>query len=206
MELLLESAESRKLLAQSNRLRGSSRSHHESSYLPAIAVTIADSPWNARPLAQDDDFRTYLNLPLEANVLANDTDPDADELKVVAVTPGENGGTVQISSDGKRVLYGPPSNTYGLDRFSYTVADARGLTAHASAVIHIVERTVQITSPNNGDTPTLARLFQFKLRHPLQKAQLWTFELLVNGISIATNFARPFKFLPSFHGGKAIIN
>ena len=161
---------------------------------PGISVTIADPSHNASPLAKDDDFRTYVNLPVEATVLTNDTDPDGDDLKVIAATDGENGGTVEITSDGKRVRYIPPWDTYGLDRFSYTVADSRGSTAHASAVVHIVERTIQITSPLNGATPESGTLVPVQVEASTSEGAIMEVQLLVDGISIATNFARPFNF------------
>ena len=69
------------------------------------------------------------------NVLANDSDPDGDTLRVAAVTSPEN-GTVRTEAGGVR--YTPSPGYVGLDRFRYTVADPGGLSATAAVRVTVL--------------------------------------------------------------------
>jgi hypothetical protein len=57
-------------------------------------------------------------------VLANDSDPDGDALKIISVKSGQR-GSVNISSTGKELIYKAGSRT-GSDTLSYTISDGRG--------------------------------------------------------------------------------
>ncbi len=75
------------------------------------------------------------------SVLSNDTDPDTnDTLRVSAVGTASSGGTVTISSDGKSVLYTPPSATFtGTDTFTYTLSDAANSTSTATVTVTVAD-------------------------------------------------------------------
>ena len=59
------------------------------------------------------------------NVLANDIDPDGDELHIVKVEQPQF-GTFQISSDSSQFSYKSKENWHGIDSFYYTVGDPFG--------------------------------------------------------------------------------
>src|ERR1019366_598434 len=60
-------------------------------------------------------------------VLANDTDPDGDPLKITSVQ-GMHGGSAYINSNGT-ITYKPAPSFLGIDQFTYTISDGRGGTA-----------------------------------------------------------------------------
>lgn len=64
---------------------------------------------------------------------------NARDLTLEAVTPGTNGGVVQIIDDGKAVDYRPAPGFVGTETFSYTVVDPEGHQA-------VVEVTVEVES------------------------------------------------------------
>ena len=89
-----------------------------------VTVTITPPP-NRPPVANDDQATTAYNTPATIDVLANDTDADADTLSLTAVTTPAHGATA--INNGK-VNYAPATNYFGADSFDYTVSDGHGGT------------------------------------------------------------------------------
>jgi hypothetical protein len=86
-----------------------------------VSVSVAQ---NTGPLAVDDRIQTNQNSPLNiSDLLANDTSPSGSPLSIVgADIRSQNGGSVQLLNN-NTVLYTPPADLTGLDRFTYTVSD-----------------------------------------------------------------------------------
>ncbi|MDQ3821843.1 MAG: Ig-like domain-containing protein [Actinomycetota bacterium] len=84
---------------------------------------------NRAPVAVDDLVLGGEDIPLEANVLANDSDPDGDALQL-SITSQPAGGTATITSEG-RIRYTPLPNWNGNATVGYQVADGKGGTANA---------------------------------------------------------------------------
>jgi hypothetical protein len=115
------------------------------------AILLADvaGPPNTPPSATDDEFN--IRGATRLNVIANDTDPDGDPLRVASVTqPAE--GHVSVGFDS--VSYTPGPNFDGEDTFSYTISDGRGGTATANVTVHSpfvpVKGTFTTTVSNGG--------------------------------------------------------
>ena len=87
-------------------------------------VTITVAAVGDRPTAADDtattDEDTAIVIP-EADLLANDTDPDGDPLTITSVTDSAN-GTVVLGVGGD-VTYTPDPGFNGIDTFTYQVCD-----------------------------------------------------------------------------------
>ncbi len=91
---------------------------------------------NEPPVANDDTFTVETDsVDNELDVLANDTDPDGDELTIVDVTSPSN-GQVQIAGD--MLLYTPASGFTGTDTFSYTIDDGFGGQDSATVTVNVV--------------------------------------------------------------------
>ena len=97
-----------------------------------IAVTVVDV--NEPPEAEDDVAATDEDGAVTVDVLANDTDPDGDRLRVESVTAPAH-GTAAVASDGVR--YTPDADYHGADRFTYVVSDGRGETATAAVAVTV---------------------------------------------------------------------
>jgi uncharacterized protein YjdB len=96
-------------------------------------VTITVDPVNHPPVAGDDSATTDEDQSVTVDVLANDSDIDADLLTVIsATTPGD--GTATINGDGT-ITYTPEANFNGTDVFIYTVSD--GADGFDSAYVEI---------------------------------------------------------------------
>ena len=78
--------------------------------------------------------------PTPLAVLANDDDPDGNDLTIKSVTPAAH-GTVTITGNGTGLSYRPAKWFHGTDMFTYTVDDGHGATDKATVQV-IVDRDV----------------------------------------------------------------
>ena len=90
---------------------------------------------NEAPVAVDDIATTSEDTPVGIDVLANDTDADADDLVFVSGFTEAANGTVSVDFDGT-ISYAPDPDFSGSDTFSYTITDGRE-TATANVAVTI---------------------------------------------------------------------
>jgi len=110
-------------------------------------VTIILTGVNQAPTAVDDAPAAFAedSGPNAIDVLANDIDPDTnDVLLIIGVTQGGN-GTVVITGGGTGLTYEPDADYFGPDTFTYTISDGNGGTDTATV-------TVTVTN-DNADAP-----------------------------------------------------
>jgi hypothetical protein len=106
-------------------------------YSNIVTVTITVTPVNDSPMAEDDHYETDQEVTLVVpvpGVLANDSDPDPDDMfTVVLMTPTQH-GTVNLQADGSFV-YTPAPGFSGTDTFIYAlISMARGGYADTATV------------------------------------------------------------------------
>ena len=110
-----------------------------------ITATEAELP----PVAGDDTLRTavdtVLTIPV-ADLLANDADPNGDDLTITAVTSGANGtailddrGTADTADD--TVVFTPDAGFTGQAAFGYTISDGTA-TDEAAVTVDVANQTV----------------------------------------------------------------
>jgi Ca2+-binding RTX toxin-like protein len=120
---------------------------HEESF------TIATTNVNEGPTARNDSGYTLqtdgsIRIAI-ADLLANDSDPDAgDTLRIVAVDNASN-GSVRI--DGSDIIFTGAVNAIGEATFSYTAADAAGLASTATVSLAITDPLNRIIGTESGD-------------------------------------------------------
>jgi len=90
---------------------------------------------NTAPVAVADQAATLSGAPVDVNVLANDSDPDGDPIRVSATTQPAS-GTVTIIG-GLSVVYTPAPGFVGSAAFSYTITDDRGGFATATVIVTV---------------------------------------------------------------------
>ena len=90
---------------------------------------------NNAPVAADDEETTIFEVPIDLDVLANDTDADDDPLSVEAITTAPENGTAAIINDGQRIRYTPNADFFGTDMFVYRAGDGRGSTDEATVTV-----------------------------------------------------------------------
>ncbi|MBP2233286.1 VCBS repeat-containing protein [Azospirillum agricola] len=115
-----------------------------------LSVTVQGR--NDAPVAVADSFSTTLGVPLvlaSSLLLANDSDPDAQDTLSVQSVGNARHGSVAIDAQG-RVVFTPTLGFSGAAGFEYTVSDGHGGTATATAVVDVAAPP---PSPATG-TPT----------------------------------------------------
>ena len=111
-----------------------------------VEITVTDV--NEPPEALDDDFVTTLeDTPRLIPVLANDSDPDSDDLDVTLVS-GPRRGSATVEADGA-IRYTPNRDYNGPDRFTYQVGDGGTPPLSSTAIVSITVMSV-------NDAPTFA--------------------------------------------------
>lgn len=108
-------------------------------------VVGSENCGNTAPLAANDSASTDEDQFVTIPVLANDSDPDGDQMSVTAVSNPANGSATS-NPDGT-ITYFPSVNYHGLDSFNYTIGDGQGGVASA---------TVNITVAPINDPPDAA--------------------------------------------------
>jgi large repetitive protein len=116
----------------------------------AASATVTISV-NRAPNAVADVVTMLANQTSGFNVLANDTDPDGDPLRIIGVS-GATNGSAAISANGLGVTFAPVAGFVGTAGFDYTISDAGGLrsTARVSVIVNLgnndpVARTDTVT-------------------------------------------------------------
>jgi hypothetical protein len=110
---------------------------------------------NEPPLPSPDNIMTEPGTPVTFSILANDTDPDGDQLFITeidgqSITPGQTitlsdgSGSLRLNSD-MTVTFTPVDNFSGQTSFSYVVSD--GTDTRTGTVTILVE----LSSGNNTD-------------------------------------------------------
>ncbi|MEM8514010.1 VCBS repeat-containing protein, partial [Massilia sp. MP_M2] len=111
----------------------------------AFTLTVA----NVAPIAAADSAAGSEDGVITGNVLANDSDPDADALTVDTVPVQDpQHGVLVLNSDGS-FTYTPEANYNGSDSFTYRVTDADGAVSSA---------TVSLTITAVNDAPSAAQI------------------------------------------------
>lgn len=103
--------------------------------IDALAAVLDALP----PSVVNDTAVTYERIAVRINVLANDTDPDGDQLTITSVGAAAH-GTVTNNGDGT-LTYTPADGFRGYDTFTYTVCGPEGcLTSSVTGAVTVEVR------------------------------------------------------------------
>lgn len=113
-----------------------------------IEVTVVGDP----PVANPDSATTPFATPVTIDVLANDTDPAADVLTLIAVDGAAN-GTVSFTPDG-RVTYRPSTTFFGgVEVLRYRIRNNAGVEATSTLTITVAAPLPPIAVDDEGIVP-----------------------------------------------------
>ena len=129
---------------------------------------IVVGPPNRPPVAAADTAVTSEGMPVNINVLANDSDPDNDLLTITITVPPAH-GTASVNNNGTPdnpaddfITYTPGADFYGTDRFSYKVNDGIVDSSVAMATVGVVGQNLagvvtfhEFPVPNTGSKPDI---------------------------------------------------
>jgi subtilisin-like proprotein convertase family protein len=88
------------------------------------------------PMARDDHETTAINSPVTINAIANDFDPNGDDLTIIDLTTPKSGSVIKNAD--QTITYTPDANFLGTDQFQYTISDGRGGVDTATVFISTV--------------------------------------------------------------------
>ncbi len=119
-----------------------------------VTVTVPDSP--LPPNAGDDAVTIDEDNTATGNLLANDLDPNGDNL-VINTTPvsGPANGTVTINTDGT-YSYVPDADFFGTDTFEYEVCDDSATPQCSTATVTITVNPINDAPDANDDMAATA--------------------------------------------------
>ncbi len=114
---------------------------------------VDPSSENEAPTAADDNVSTPQDTAVVVQVLANDTDPDGDSLRVASVDSAPSYGRTTVNTDGS-ITYTPDGGYTGADKFAYVVSDGQ-LSAHATVFVSVVGVSTQVKAIASTAHPNL---------------------------------------------------
>jgi hypothetical protein len=115
-----------------------------------VTVTVKLPP-NRKPVAVADSGSTGAVTAVTMRVLANDTDPDGDKLRVIGNTAPAHGSVTRTLTS---LTYTPAAGFTGSDSFSYTIGDGRAGTATATVTVSVVAPVVHDSATLSWSVPT----------------------------------------------------
>ncbi len=105
------------------------------------------------PIAMNDENLTYINMPVNGNVLANDLDPEGTVMTVSGVVIQPTNGVVSLDPMGI-YTYTPNTDFIGDDQFMYLACDGGLPVECVFATVYI--QVLPIPLPFNGNFPPVA--------------------------------------------------
>jgi len=118
----------------------------------ADIVTNEAFPAQASPTALNDNTTTVMGVSVVTDVLANDFDPEDDELIIIedSLIDGIN-GTCLIA--GRNIEYIPSAGFVGVDTCTYSISDDRGGTDSAILAVTVFPLVKPMNETTDVDTP-----------------------------------------------------
>ncbi|WP_225703695.1 DUF4082 domain-containing protein [Bradyrhizobium cenepequi] len=133
--------------------------YNATNYWVDVLFSPAAGGANQAPVAANDSgFSVTQNSSLTISasaLLANDTDPDGDNLTITGASNGVN-GAASFNAQTNTVTFTPNSGYAGPASFTYAVSDGRGGTASASASLTVNAASATIVSLfSSNPTPSM---------------------------------------------------
>jgi hypothetical protein len=117
----------------------------------AVGVTVGQaeqrSATNQPPTAQNDTASTRPGVSVSINVIANDTDPDGNQLTPSIVSQPANGAAGLGAN--RTLVYTPTATFTGTDSFTYKVSDGQADSAPATVTITVSQDAPTVVATND---------------------------------------------------------
>lgn len=99
-----------------------------------VNITILSVKGNHPPIAQPDQSTTRQGATILIDVLANDSDPDNDPIKIISFSGASNG---EVTLENQALRYTPSAQFVGDDYFSYVIEDIHNHSAEAKVIVTV---------------------------------------------------------------------
>ncbi len=117
-----------------------------------VTITAVNDPPRLRP----DRVTVPAGTAARITPLANDEDPEGEELRIEAVT-GATFGDTELNASTGTVIYTPVEGFVGSDQLTYRVTDAGGASASMDITVDVVDGDLPLPTPTPIPTPPPAR-------------------------------------------------
>lgn len=124
----------------------------ESNACETETVTVTVLPVNDPPVPNDDGVAVPADATTTLDVLGNDSDPDGDDLTVLANSEPAN-GSITVNGDGS-IDYTPDPGFVGTDTFTYLACDSSNLCEQATVTITVGGANSPPDAVDDADTTT----------------------------------------------------
>lgn len=111
-----------------------------------VTITVLGPVPNRAPVAVADTASVRAGSTIRVRVLANDSDPDGDAIRLTKVGKASKGTATRV---GSRIKYRAPKSA-GTARITYTITDARGLRAKGVLTVTITRKPTAAKPPSAG--------------------------------------------------------
>ena len=135
-------------------------------------ITVQVNQGNRNPVANDDAVTTAPGKVVTINAVANDTDPDGDNLTITLLTQQPQHGTATINSDSKSITYTPTAGYTGADTVKYQISDGHNGTAVGSINLTVTLPTVGVIAESHQVTEGDLGIRNMQFSVQLTNAQL----------------------------------
>jgi hypothetical protein len=121
-----------------------------------VTVTVTNTP----PTAVDDSVTTHQGIPIQFSLIANDSDPDGDDVDLLGRPTAANGSIATNSFGDGIVTYTPDAGFAGTDTFTYTMTDGAD---EATATVTVTVTNTPPTAVDDSVTTTEDTPIQIRL-------------------------------------------
>jgi Bacterial Ig domain len=103
----------------------------------AVVVSDPHLQINLPPVAVDDSVTTPMNTSVDIAVVANDSDPNGDPLKLGTWDGNSAAGGLVFDSNGTHMVYQPPKDFVGTDTITYAAYDGSLFSNKATVTVTV---------------------------------------------------------------------
>jgi large repetitive protein len=103
----------------------------------AVVVSDPNLQINLPPVAVDDSVSTPMNSSVDFKVVANDSDPNGDPLKLGTWDGTSAAGGFVLDANGTNIFYIPPKDFVGTDTITYTAYDGSLFSNKATLTVTV---------------------------------------------------------------------
>ena len=111
-----------------------------------VTITVLPEALVEPPFARDDSTFTYVDIPVNIDVLRNDGDPSGGRPELIGRPGCPTGGQATITID-SQIRFDPPRGQSGAFRCSYEVTNASGRVASAAIIVSVREPVITNRPP-----------------------------------------------------------
>jgi uncharacterized repeat protein (TIGR01451 family) len=113
--------------------------HQTTIAFTGTSNTVTSPVPNSPPIANPDSPTTPYGQAVTVDVLANDTDSNADPLTITSTTVASHGTVTVVAG---KIVYTPAAGFSGTDSFSYSISDGHGGTSTATVTVTVAPAPV----------------------------------------------------------------